>query len=311
MPSARSKLVLSLLRSGRGFFSKLGEGMMNVDLPDVEKRVEVTQDGVKGTYLEIGDVPALMLTPADAPADRVILHCHGGGYVSGKLLQARVLAMQITKYTGLKVLTFAYRLAPEHPHPAALEDAMACWAYLLNQGYAPWQIALAGESAGGNLCVTLALQLLAHKEILPSALFLMSPWVDLTQSGESYQRLKNLDATLDGEVLMRSGQDYAGDRPLNDPMISPVFASFQGFPPTMIHVGMEEILLNDSELLHAALLRDGVDSTLVKWAGMCHVFQGFGFPESRASLKGGAVFLRRKLGLSDEWLAEEDGREPV
>lgn len=303
--------MLSLLRSGRGFFSKLGEGMMNADLPDVEKRVQGTQGGVKGEYLEIGSVPALLLTPKDAPEDRIILHCHGGGYVSGKLLQARATGLLIARYSGVRVLTFAYRLAPDDPYPAALEDAYACWQYLLAQGYAAEQIALAGESAGGNLCVALTMALQEKHEPLPCALCLMSPWVDLTQSGESYQRLKDVDATLDGKVLMQNALDYAGDIPLTDPRISPIFASFHGFPPVMIHVGMEEILLNDSEYLHAALQRDGVDATLVKWAGMCHVFQGFGFPESRVSLKGCGNFLRDRLGLSANYRSEEEPRESV
>lgn len=311
MPSARSKLVLSLLRSGRGFFSKVGEGMMNVDPPSVSRRVEVTQGGVKGEYLEIGTIPALLLSPKGAPEDRIVLHCHGGAYVSGKLLQARAIAQLVAKHSGLKVLTFAYRLAPDDPYPAAREDAFACWQYLLSKGYSPENIALTGESAGGNLCLTLTLYLRQIKQPLPRALCLMSPWVDLTQSGESHHRLKGYDPTLDGDGLMRNALDYAGGVPLNDPMISPVFASFEGFPPTMIHVGMEEILLNDSEFLHAAMQRDQVDVTLVKWAGMCHVFQGFGFPESRVSLKGFGYFLREKLGISSVSPREEDTGEPV
>ena len=229
--------------------------------------------------------------------DAVILHLHGGAYVSGGLLQCRRLISPICAAAGVRALTFSYRLAPQYPYPAQLEDALNAYRYLLSLGYEPKKIAFVGESAGGNLALALALYLRDAGEELPGAIALLSPWVDLKQTGESYASLADVDATLDGEELMKDAVAFAGSQDrLGDADISPVYACFDGFPPVLIHCGTQEILLSDSEMLDRALVRDGVEAQLVRWEGMCHVFQAFGFEESKAANLQIGQFLKSHLG---------------
>ena len=312
LPSLKSKLVLGTLRTGKGFFSRVGDTLMqSVHIPD-HVIAELPLGGLRSEALPVENIPALMLTPeGDYPEDCLILHCHGGAYVSGKLIQAKAIASLVCGAAQIRTVTFAYRLAPEYPYPAAVEDALTVWDTLMAQGFSPNRIVLVGESAGGNLCLALCQKLRAQHRKLPAALALLSPWADLQQTGASYEQLKNIDATLSAPGLMKSALDYAGGSPekLADPMISPVLADFTNFPDTQIHVGTAELLLSDSELLAEAMRRDRVSVQLIRWEGMCHVFQMFGFPESRESLKAIGAFLRYKLHISPETeeRSEKDG----
>jgi acetyl esterase/lipase len=227
----------------------------------------------------------------------VILHMHGGAYVSGGLLQARVLASHIAAATCLNVMTFAYRLAPEYAYPAQLNDAMAVYNYLISQGYTPDNIALTGESAGGNLALALALKLKAEGRPMPACIALLSPWGDVELTGDSYRDLAGVDPTLDIVTIREAALGFVGgDRSLmKDPLVSPIHADFHGFPPVQIHAGTKELLLSDAEMLAAAMRRDDVPVTLMCWEGMCHVFQVFGFPESRLSMKSIGQFLNEHL----------------
>lgn len=301
MPSFQSKVVLGALRRGKGFFSRVGGSLMqNVHFPD-QMVADFSMDKIRGELFPLSPVPALMLLPPEsAPPGYLIVHCHGGAYVSGGLTQARAIAALICGAAHISTVTFAYRLAPEHPYPAALEDALALWDAVLAAGYAPEHIVLAGESAGGNLCLALCQALQSEGRPLPAAMALLSPWADLLQTGPSYQALKDVDATLSAPELMQSALDYAGGQEalLHDPMLSPVYADFAGFPPTQIHVGTSELLLSDAETLAGRMRQAGVEVALLRWAGMCHVFQMFGFPESRESLKAVGQFLREQLKLA-------------
>ncbi len=296
MPSKRSQEMLELLRTHKKMTAGLGGGLLKMDVP-AEKAAWLRVNGTAGAVVPGLDMPALMITPnqVDIP-DAAILHLHGGAYVSGGLLQCRRVISPISAAAGVRALTFSYRLAPRYPYPAQLEDAMRAYRHLRNAGYSARKIALVGESAGGNLALALALKLRGAGEEMPAAIALLSPWVDLKQTGESYASLAGVDATLDREALMESAVAFAGspDR-LGDPDISPVYASFSSFPPVLIHCGTHEILLSDSEMLERALLRDGVDAQLVRWEGMCHVFQAFGFEESKAANRQIGQFLKKHL----------------
>ncbi len=297
MPSKRSQDTMDLLRSHKKIAAKFGGGwLMKVDVP-AEAAARMRMNGTSGAVVDGLGMPAVMITPGtvDIP-DAVILHMHGGAYVSGGLLQSRRLISPITAAAGVRALTFSYRLAPQFPYPAQLEDALNAYRYLLSLGCSPRKIAFVGESAGGNLALALALHLRDAGEEMPAAIALLSPWVDLAQTGDSYTALADVDATLDGEELLKSAVGFAGgtDR-LKDPYISPVYASFSGFPPVLIHCGTQEILLSDSEMLDRALLRDGVEAHMVRWAGMCHVFQAFGFEESKAANHQIGQFLKTHL----------------
>ncbi len=302
MPSLKSKLVLGTLRTGKGFFSRIGDSLMqSVHLPD-HVISELPLGGLRSESLPVPGIPALMLTPeGDYAEDRLILHCHGGAYVSGRLVQAKAIAALVCGAAHIRTVTFAYRLAPEYPYPAAVEDALTVWDTLMAQGFAPEKITLVGESAGGNLCLALCQRLRTQGRKLPAGLALLSPWADLQQTGPSYEALKDVDATLSAPGLMQSALDYAGGNAalLKSPMLSPVLADFTGFPPTQIHVGTAELLLSDSELLSEAMRRDGAAVQLIRWAGMCHVFQMFGFPESRESLRQVGCFLRERLQMCE------------
>lgn len=313
MPTKESQFVLNTLRANRKLFARLGEGMMRLGGSN-PALATLPMLGTQGRSFQVGEIPALWITPSQAVSGeaRLILHCHGGAYMSGGLLQARAIASKVCAVTGIPVLTFAYRLAPAHPYPAALEDGLAVYQHALSLGYTPQRMALTGESAGGNLCLILCKALQAQKQPLPAGLGLMSPWTDLAQTGPSYKTLKGVDATLDGPSLYQAALDYAGSpQRLYDPMISPVYGDFHGFPPTLIHAGTHELLLSDAEALMAAMKRDGVAATLVRWEGMCHVFQAFGFPESRMALRALGDFLLQLLPQHSQGEMEGHGRGGV
>ena len=225
------------------------------------------------------------------------MHMHGGAYVSGGLLQARVLASHIAASCCMNVITFSYRLAPEFPYPAQLDDAYSIYQYLLGQGYTPERIALTGESAGGNLALALALRLKQEKMPLPACIALLSPWGDVALTGDSYTALADVDPTLDYHTIREAALAFTGGDTalMSDPNVSPIHADFHGFPPVQIHAGTKELLLSDAETLAAAMKRDGVAATLLCWEGMCHVFQIFGFPESRLSMKTIGKFISEHL----------------
>lgn len=203
----------------------------------------------------------------------IILYCHGGGYFTGNLQYARTLTAKLAMSTSMDVLSFNYRLAPEHPWPAALTDAETVWDCLMHQGYGSQDIILAGDSAGGNLALTLTLKLKKDGRFLPRALILMSPWTDLTLSGKSHQSKAALDPVLNQAYLKKAVSFYARDRELTDPLISPLFGDFAGFPPVYIQCGRNEVLLDDSVSLYKKLCKNGVLCRLDTYPGMWHVFQ--------------------------------------
>ena len=204
---------------------------------------------------------------------QVILHCHGGGYSTGSSVYARTLTTKLAMATSMEVLSFDYRLAPEHPAPAALEDAMKVWDYLMLIGYGARDVILTGDSAGGNLALTLVQRLKEQNRLLPRGLVLMSPWTDMTSSGKSFQEKKDLDPVLNEAYINKMIQAYAGKRDLTDPYLSPLFADFTGFPPAYIQVGTNEILYSDSVRLMQRMREAGVTVKLDAFEGMWHVFQ--------------------------------------
>ena len=207
----------------------------------------------------------------------IILYCHGGGYSTGSSLYARTLTTKLASSTSMDVLCFDYRLAPENPYPAATDDAMAAWNYLMLLGYGARDVILAGDSAGGNMALSLVLKLKEQRRLLPRGLVLMSPWTDLTSSGKTHKTKAEVDPVLDAEYLERMIRNYIPGHPdkeeAKDPMISPLFGDFEGFPPTYIQVGENEILLSDSVMLHKRLVQENVSVKLDIFKGMWHVFQ--------------------------------------
>ena len=222
---------------------------------------------------------------------RAILYCHGGGYTSGNLGYARPLAAKLAAVTGWRVLAFEYRLAPEHPFPAAAEDAMKAWDYLMYQGYGARDVVVAGDSAGGNMALVLCHKLKAEGRRLPARLFLMSPWTDMTASGKSYAERADMDPMLTMNYIKAVRGVYAGSNDLSSPLLSPLFGDFSGFPPTLIQVGSNEILLSDSVRLRDRMLMAQVSCKLEVWSNMWHVFQMFPIRRAGEAMESVGRFL--------------------
>ena len=226
---------------------------------------------------------------------RVILYCHGGGYTSGGLGFSKVLASKLTRATGMDTLAFDYRLAPEHPYPAAVEDALTAWGHLESLGIAPGDIVLAGDSAGGNLALVLCLKLREAGRGLPGALLLMSPWTDMTASGESLRGRAGIDPVLTPEYMYAVREAYAGGLDPSDCLLSPLFADFAGFPPGLIQVGTHEILYSDAERLAERMLAAGADCRLEVWENMWHDFQMYPSKTASNAIQNMAHFLLEVL----------------
>lgn len=226
---------------------------------------------------------------------RVILYCHGGGYTSGGLGFSKVLASKLTRATGLDVLAFDYRLAPEHPYPAAVEDAQAAWDHLMRLGFGARDVVLAGDSAGGNMALVLCLRLRAEGRMLPGALLLMSPWTDMTCSGESLTERADIDPVLTPEYIYAVREAYAGGLDPAQPELSPLLADLAGLPPTLIQVGTHEILFSDAERLAERMKQAGTECRLEVWEGMWHDFQMYPSKSAAQAMQNAAHFLIEEL----------------
>lgn len=221
----------------------------------------------------------------------VILHCHGGGYSTGSSLYARTLTSKLAAAASMDVLCFDYRLAPEHPYPAAGEDAMKAWDYLMLLGYGAKDVILTGDSAGGNMALALTLRLKEEDRLLPGGIVLMSPWTDLTSSGESFETRADLDPVLNRAYIDRMIRNYAPDRDLRDPLISPLYGNFEGFPPTYVQAGENEILLSDAQRLYRVLVDANVPARLDVYPGMWHVFQMSPMKTAKEAMNRNAEFI--------------------
>ena len=241
---------------------------------------------------EVEGIPAAWVRPEGAhDRSKMILYCHGGGYTSGTLGYARMLAVRMAKTTGYEVLAFQYRLAPEHPYPEALEDARLIWKYLMLLGWGAREIILTGDSAGGNLALELALDLRDTQRMLPWRMVLFSPWTDLTASGESYTECRERDPLLTREYIEAVRDAFAPGADWSLPEYSPLFADLRGLPPTLIQVGGREILRDDSTRLYQKLQEAGVPAVLQSWPEMWHVFQMFPLKTAEDAMEQAAQFL--------------------
>jgi acetyl esterase/lipase len=222
--------------------------------------------------------------------DKVILYLHGGAYVAGNIAYARGFAGMLAAETHRFVLAVAYRLAPENPFPAAVEDALRAYQYLIESGYNAENISFVGESAGGGLVFALCLKLKEAGLPLPRRLVALSPWTDLTFSGESYKKNKKKDPTLSEQALRGYAQAYAAGQEEN-PLVSPVFGDLGGMPESLIFAGSYELLLDDAKMLAERLKEAGSPCELIIEEGMWHVFVLFKIPEAIKALKKIAAFL--------------------
>jgi epsilon-lactone hydrolase len=253
---------------------------------------QVTAGGVDGEWI----------VPADARSDKTILYFHGGGFRLGSVASHRDLIARTAEASGCRVLAVNYRLAPEHRFPAALEDALSAYDWMRAQGFTPENIALAGDSAGGNLVLTTMLGLRDRSRPLPAAGVLMSPWTDLAATGESYQSRAASDPIHQRAMILALAKSYLGERgdPRN-PLASPLYADLSGLPPLLIHAGDRETVRDDATILAGKAKAAGVDAELQVWDGMIHVFQMFPeIPQAKAAVAAIAAFLRWHLRISAE-----------
>ncbi|MCR5743272.1 MAG: alpha/beta hydrolase [Lachnospiraceae bacterium] len=207
----------------------------------------------------VGDIMCEQISPKNKKSeDNAVLYAHGGGYITGGIAYARILAVKLCMATGFTVYSFAYSLAPEKPYPAALNDAEAVWNYLTEGRYAPEKLLIAGDSAGGNLALCLTQRLKACGRTLPARLLLFSPWTDMTASAPSYEQHENDDPILTKSYVEEAARAYLRDvTRAKDPLFSPLYGDLSGFPPVYIMVGRNEILLDDSLRLKQAIEEQG------------------------------------------------------
>jgi acetyl esterase/lipase len=245
----------------------------------------------------LGGVPVVVIDVAGTKSHDTVLHFHGGGYALGSAAATAGLASDLGRAAGARVISVDYRQAPEHPFPAAVDDALAAWRGLLEAGQDPSKAAFAGESAGGGLAVAALLAARDAGLALPSSAVVISPWTDLTLSGASVTGKAGVDPALTAAGLRRRVREYAAGNDPAQPLISPVFADLDGLPALLIQVGSHEILLDDAIRLAAHAAAADVAVTLQVTPGMPHVFQGFAalLDEGQAALASVGDFLRAHL----------------
>ena len=255
-------------------------------------------DDVKLETVNIGGVEGEWSIVPGSNASRVLLFFHGGGYCSGSIVSHRRMVTEAGRAAGMRTLAVAYRLAPEHPFPAAYEDALMAWRFLRNQGILAAHIAIGGDSAGAGLAVTLICRLRDAGEELPACAWLVSPWTDLTMSGSTLASKETLDPIIHKEYLNELADAYlpAGmDR--KDPRVSPLYADLRNFPPMLIQVGSAETLLDDATRFAATAGAADVSVTLEIWPYMIHAWPlwNAGLEDGRRALLSAGNFIRRHL----------------
>ena len=278
----------------------------DMDLPTLRSMFEewhlptAEPEGVHYRHVDAGGVPAMWCTPDGAATDRAIIWTHGGGYVVGSMHSHRKVAGHLAKAAGVPVLVLDYRRAPEHPHPAQVEDAVAAYRWLLaDQGLAPEHIATTGDSAGGGLCTSMVLALRDAGDPLPAAVMPLSPFYDMEATGDSVTTNAEADALVQREILLAMAGMFLGDASPRDPLANPLHADPAGLPPMLIQVGGAETLLDDSTRFAARAEAAGVDCTVEVYPDMQHVFHFLAgrAPEADDAIAAMAAWVRPKLGL--------------
>lgn len=251
---------------------------------------------IKRDVLKIAGRDCEILYTKNLSSNKYVLYLHGGGFALGSLDSHRELISCLVRSSGVKILSIDYRLAPDHPYPAGFEDALSAWNYLTKLT-SPNKIALAGDSAGGGLALALVQKLATEKRELPAALFLMSPWLDLTASGASFDYNAKTDAIIFKTQIQTFANLYAKDIPLDDARISPLFGDLSKTPPTLIQVSQQEVLLEDSRRLANKLNAEGLKVELEEIAWQPHVWQLMCsyWPQSELALRRGGRFLLNNL----------------
>lgn len=302
MPSVQSEELKTLYK---GWVAALAANP-NMELGEMRRMFEhwgdVTAEPGGVDYVEVtaGGVPALWATPKGCAQDRVLLCTHGGGYVTGSMYTHRKVYGHFAKAIGCRALIVHYRRAPEHVHPGPVDDVVASYRWLLDQGVKPQHIALTGDSAGGGLAITTLLRARERGLPMPAATMPLSPWVDMEATGNSFASNGEKDVLVSRDIIKVMATTFLGKggNP-KDPLASPIYADLKGLPPVYIQVGGDETLLDDSQRLAERVKKAGVDVTIDVFPGMQHVFHFLAgvAPEADDAIKKLAHWARPKLAF--------------
>ncbi len=293
MASVRSQLLAAFLRmTVKKKFARSGD--LIKERASMDKMSAMSVKGKPGRLEAVGSVTGEWHEPQLGSKEAVVLYLHGGGYVLGSPTSHAGMASMMADLAQARVFVLDYRLAPETPFPGALEDAISAYKALLEKGEKPEKIVIAGDSAGGGLAVALMIALKEEGMPLPAAGVCLSPWADLSFSGDSMQANAKADSILCRESLAWLGEQYLADLAPNDPRVSPIFADLTGLPPLLIQVGSDEVLLDDAVRLNKVAKKAGVESTLEVWSGQVHVWPLMSklIPEARQALQGIGTFIK-------------------
>jgi len=300
MPSLRGRILrLSMKYVAGRMFARAGTSVLALrKTDDLLIKYQKLPRGTQVEAVSIGDVPAEWVCGQGANKDRVLIHLHGGAFIAGSPATHRELAARLSVASGAIALVPAYRLAPEHPFPAALDDALAAYRWLLGQGYDPRCVAVGGDSAGGCLALQTLLALRDRAEAPPAAAYFLSPVTDVVRlDGESYTTRSRLDPVVNRETSRVVMDNYVGDNDPDTPLLCPVAMDLSRLPPCCIHVGDHEVLLSDSVRLAQRARAAGVEVQFKVWPGMWHVFQMSArmLPEGRKSIEEIGAFIAAQL----------------
>ncbi|WP_253257578.1 alpha/beta hydrolase [Arthrobacter sp. Hiyo1] len=294
MPSVELKSVVEMLaQSVPDFSDDIHE--LRIRFADLASRNKIDA-GITISHRTVGGVGVIETSHAP-DLHTTILFFHGGAYVAGSATESLSLSSEIGVVAGAKVVSVDYRLAPEHPYPAGVQDSLNVYAQLIEDGTNPESIVVAGASAGGGLAITLLIAAKAQGLPMPGACVVFSPWIDLELTGESLRTRADVDPSLTVNGLRRAATDYLHGRSPRHSGANALHASLAGLPPMFIQVGSREILFDDSIRLAAHAGTAGVSVELQCWPEMVHVFQAFAaqLPEGRAALQAAGAFIRTKV----------------
>lgn len=306
MPSLQSRLLNFVLRNRHLLHFRLKKESWdwNTSIPLFReacekgaKRLGRMPEGIEISPVTAHGLPAEWIRPSHSSNAKAIFYTYGGGYVSGSCEDHRMQVAKFVQGSGTSALLFEYRLAPEHPYPAAIEDSLSAYQWLLSQGISPSKIVIVGESAGGGLCLATLLAIRDLGIALPAAAVALSPWTDLTCSGESYRTKAKVCISPRGMSAVCS-KYYAGDHDPCLPWISPLYGDLRGLPPLMIFVGDHETMRDDSIRFAEKAKAAGVDVSLKVGEGMVHCYPLFAplFPEATEAMDEICAFIKTHLG---------------
>ncbi|GMV99264.1 MAG: alpha/beta hydrolase [Candidatus Hydrogenedentota bacterium] len=291
MPSKQFHDLMAMM-SARGLNEKLGVDLLRKGF---ERIARLFNDPGEAECTEVpaNGVPSDWIVPAGSREHTALLFLHGGGYIMGSRNTHRGLAARIARASRMHAIVPEYRLAPEYPFPAAVEDALAVYEWVLEQGIEPNHVALAGDSAGGGLTLALLLTLRDRALPLPACAACLSPWTDMEATGASVQVNSVLDPLLTERLLVKAAGAYLNGASASHPYASPFHADFSGLPPLLIHVGGREVLLNDATRAAEKAQDAGVDVTLEVWEDMTHVWHYFAplLPEGQEAVEKIGKFI--------------------